>query len=197
GSGTSPAPGDFKYKDLNGDNIIDDRDQKMIGNPTPDFSYGGSVTLHFKGIDLGIDVGGVYGNEIYRYWGTSEQKNSVYNYPAYYVDGWHGPGTSNWIPIVDAQHTVNRVPSTYAIEDGSYFRIRNLQLGYNINPSVLKKAHIQNFRLFVNIQNLKTWKNNLGYSPEYGGDAFSFGIDRGDATGALPRVFTGGINVTF
>jgi TonB-linked outer membrane protein, SusC/RagA family len=197
GSGTAPTPGDFKYKDLNGDGIIDDRDQTIIGNPTPDFAYGASMTLHFVGIDLGIDVGGVYGNEIYRYWGTSEQKNSVYNYPAYYTQGWTGPGTSNWYPIVDAQHTINRVPSTYAIEDGSYFRIRNLQLGYNINSDVLKRVHIQNFKIFANVQNLKTWKRNLGYSPEYGGDAFSFGIDRGDATGALPRIITGGINVTF
>ncbi|MEP7108046.1 MAG: TonB-dependent receptor [Ferruginibacter sp.] len=197
GSGTSPAPGDFKYRDLNGDNFVDDKDQTMIGNPTPDYSYGGSLSLSFKGIDLGIDIGGVYGNEIYRYWGTSEQKNSVYNYPKYYTEGWHGEGTSNWVPIVDAQHTVNRVPSTYAIEDGSYFRIRNLQLGYNIPKTSLTKIHIQNFRLFVNVQNLKTWKRNLGYSPEYGGDAFSFGIDRGNATGALPRIITAGINVTF
>ncbi|MDB5223885.1 MAG: hypothetical protein JWN83_2552 [Chitinophagaceae bacterium] len=197
GTGTSPSPGDFKYKDLNGDGFVDDKDQTMIGNPTPDFSYGASLILHYMGFDLGVDVGGVYGNEIYRYWGTSEQKNSVYNYPAYYTQGWNGAGTSNWVPIVDAQHTVNRVPSTYAIEDGSYFRIRNLQLGYNINSSVLSKAHIKNFKVFVNVQNLKTWKNNIGYSPEYGGDAYSFGIDRGNAYGALPRVFTGGINVTF
>ncbi|MEP6616381.1 MAG: TonB-dependent receptor [Ginsengibacter sp.] len=197
GTGSSPTPGDFKYKDLNGDGVVDDKDQRDIGNPTPDFAYGGSVSLRFKGFDLGVDVGGVYGNEIYRYWGTSEQKNSVYNYPAYYTQGWTGPGTSNFYPIVDAQHTVNRVPSTYAIEDGSYFRIRNLQLGYNVNPSILRNAHIRNFRFFVNVQNLKTWKHNLGYSPEYGGDAYSFGIDRGNADGALPRVFTGGINVTF
>ncbi len=202
GSGTSPTPGDFKYKDLNGDNQIDDRDQTNIGNPTPDFSYGGSVSFQYKGFDLGVDVGGVYGNEIYRYWGTSEQKNSVYNYPAYYANAWHGAGTSTTVPIVDAQHTVNRVPSTYAIEDGSYIRIRNLQLGYNVKASVLSRAHIKNLRFFVNVQNLKTWKHNLGYSPEYGGpndsnNAFSFGIDRGNANGALPRVFTGGLNVTF
>jgi TonB-linked SusC/RagA family outer membrane protein len=197
GTGSSPTPGDFKYKDLNGDGIVDDRDQTVIGNPTPDFAYGASAAVHFFGIDLGIDVGGVYGNEIYRYWGTSEQKNSVYNYPAYYTQGWTGPGTSNWYPIVDAQHTVNRVPSTYAIEDGSYFRIRNVQLAYNIKPDFLRRAHIQSFKIFANVQNLKTWKRNLGYSPEYGGDAFSFGIDRGDATGALPRIITGGINVTF
>jgi TonB-linked SusC/RagA family outer membrane protein len=197
GSGTSPAPGDLKYKDLNGDNVIDDKDQKMMGNPTPDFAYGGNVTFHFKGFDLGVDVGGVYGNEIYRYWGTSEQKNSVYNYPQYYTQAWHGEGTSNWVPIVDAQHTINRVPSTYGIEDGSYFRIRNLQLGYNISTGLLSRAHIKSFRIFANVQNLKTWKNNIGYSPEYGGDAFSFGIDRGNANGALPRIITGGINVTF
>ncbi len=197
GTGTSPAPGDLKYKDLNGDGVIDDKDQKVMGNPTPDFSYGGNVTLRYKGFDLGVDVGGVYGNEIYRFWGTSEQKNSVYNYPEYYAQAWHGAGTSNTIPIVDAQHTINRVPSTYGIEDGSYFRIRNLQMGYNFSSGLVARAHMKSVRLFINIQNLKTWKNNMGYSPEYGGDAYSFGIDRGNAYGALPRIISGGINVTF
>ena len=92
---------------------------------------------------------------------------------------------------------MNRAPSDYGIEDGSYFRIRNLQLAYNFNQSLLSRASIKNIRVFVNAQNLKTWKNNMGYSPEFGGSATRFGVDQGDATGAIPQVFTGGINVTF
>jgi hypothetical protein len=106
---------------------------------------------------------------------------------------------------VDAQHLNNRAPSSYGIEDGSYFRIRNLQLAYNFPTSLMSKAHMKNVKIFVNVQNLKTWKNNLGFSPEYGGflnaaggaSATSFGVDVGDASGALPRIVTGGINVTF
>jgi hypothetical protein len=198
-SGPSVQPGDFKYKDISGpagkpDGVIDINDQTVIGNPTPDFGYGAGFTLKYKQFDFGVDIGGVYGNEIYRYWSTSEQKNSVYNYPKYFLDAWNGPGTSNWVPIVDAQHLTNRVPSTYGIEDGSYVRIRNLGIGYNFNVA---KARIKTGRVYLNVQNLKTWKHNLGYSPEYGGSATSFGIDVGNADGALPRIVMVGFNLTF
>ena len=193
-SGGPARPGDFKYKDINNDGVVDEQDKTFIGNPTPDFTYGGSVTLKYKNFDFGIDISGVYGNEIYRWWATSEQKNSVYNYPKYFLEGWTGEGTSNWVPIVDAQHLINRAPSSFGIEDGSYVRIRNLGIGYTFNVA---KARIKTARVYLNIQNLKTWKNNLGYSPEYGGSAISFGIDGGTADGALPRVIMGGFSVTF
>ena len=198
-SGGPVAPGDFKYKDISGpngvpDGQIDELDKTKIGNPTPDFTYGGSVTLNYKGFDLNIDIAGVYGNEVYRYWATSEQKNSLHNYPKYFINGWTGPGTSNWVPITNAQHLTNRVPSSYGIEDGSYVRIRNFGLGYSFNVA---KAKIKAGRAYINIQNLKTWKRNLGYSPEYGGNATSFGIDAGGAEGALPRIITAGFSLTF
>jgi hypothetical protein len=114
---------------------------------------------------------------------------------------------------VNAKHLINRAPSTYGIENGSFIRVRNLTLGYNFRTAVLERAHIKSFRVFVNVQNLKTWKHNIGYSPEYGGSfvdqaitgdetqrapsATSFGIDAGDAQGALPRVITAGLNVNF
>lgn len=198
-SGPPVAPGDFKYRDLSGptgkpDGVVDDYDKTVIGNPTPDFTYGAGLTIKYKNFDFGVDIGGVYGNEIYRYWSTSEQKNSVYNYPKYFLDAWNGPGTSNWVPIVDAQHLTNRVPSTFGIEDGSYVRIRNLGIGYNFKVA---KARVKTARVYLNVQNLKTWKRNLGYSPEYGGSATSFGIDVGNAESALPRVITAGFSVTF
>jgi len=212
-NGGGAKPGDLRYKDLDGNNVINDLDRQSIGNPTPDFIYGISTDVNWKGFEVGLDLGGSSGNEIYRYWGTSEQKNSVYNYPAYYINAWNGEGSSNSIPIVNAKHLINRAPSTYGIESGSYIRIRNLTVGYNFSTSTLSRAHIKSLKLFVNVQNLKTWKNNIGYSPEYGGSfvdqaisgdetqrapsATSFGIDAGDAQGALPRVITGGINITF
>ena len=204
-NGQPVAPGDLKYADLNHDNKINNLDQTSIGNPTPKFGYGGSVNVSFRQFELGVEVNGVYGNQIYREWATSMQQNSLYNYPSYDVNAWHGAGTSNWIPIVDAQHLNNRAPSSFGIEDGSYIRIRNMQLGYNFGTNMLSKAHIKNVKIYVNVQNLKTWKHNLGFSPEYGGfpnlaggaSATSFGVDVGDASAALPRIITGGINVTF
>jgi TonB-linked SusC/RagA family outer membrane protein len=196
-NGGGAKPGDLKYKDLNGDGVVNDLDRTNIGNPTPDFTYGINLALTYKAFDLGIDFAGCYGNEIYRVWGTSEQKNSEYNYPKYYTEGWTGPGTSNWVPIVNSAHKINRAPSTYGIEDGSYFRIRNLSLGYSISK-LPKMTQIKNIRLSASVQNLKTWKHNLGYSPEFAGDATnSTGMDFGGAGSALPRIMTVGLNVNF
>ncbi len=195
-NGGGAKPGDFKFKDLNGDGVINDGDKKQIGNPTPDFIYGINTTLRYKAFDLNIDFNGSYGNEVYRVWGTSEQKNSLYNYPKNYTEGWTGAGTSNWIPIVNQKHLINRAPSTYGIEDGSYFRIRNLNLGYTFYK-LPKATGIKNLKLSLAVQNLKTWKKNLGYSPEFAGDALGFGMDFGSAGSALPRIITFGLNANF
>lgn len=191
----SYGPGDLKYKDINGDGIINTADRTVIGNPTPDFTYGGNISLTYKGFDIGVDVGGVYGNEIYRNWGGTESPFQRVNYAAFKVNRWRGEGTSNWDPILGQDHRINYEASTYGIEDGSYFRIRNIQVGYNFSPRFASKIKAKSFRLFANIQNMKTFKNNLGYTPEFGGSAISFGVD--NAGGAIPVVSTFGINVTF
>ncbi len=191
----SYGPGDLKFKDINGDGKINTADKTFIGNPTPDFAYGGTIGVNFKGFDFTVDVGGVYGNEIYRNWGGTEPPFQRVNYAAFKVNRWHGEGTSNWDPILGQDHRINYEASTYGIEDGSYFRIRNVQLGYNFSPQTVAKVRAKSIRLFVNVQNLKTWKNNSGYSPEFGGNAIRFGVD--DAGGALPLVTTFGINVSF
>lgn len=195
-NGGGAKPGDIKYADLNGDDIVDEKDRTMIGNPTPDFTYGINGTVRYGGFDLNMDFVGSYGNEVYRVWGTSEQKNSVYNYPANYMQGWTGPGTSSVVPIVNQAHLINRAPSTYGIEDGSFFRIRNVNLGYNL-AKIPSLNFVKSLRLSVGVQNLKTWKHNSGYSPEFAGDALSFGIDYGNASSAIPRVITFGLNANF
>ena len=189
------GPGDLKFKDINGDGKINTQDKTIIGNPTPDFTYGGAIDIGFKGFELGIDVGGVYGNEIYRSWGGTEPPFQRVNYAAFKINRWHGEGTSNWDPILGQDHRINYESSTYGIEDGSYFRIRNVQLAYNFNQNLISKVRAKNIRLFANVQNLKTFKNNSGYTAEFGGSATSFGIDY--AGGAIPVVTTFGINVTF
>ncbi|HEV7333761.1 MAG TPA: TonB-dependent receptor [Flavisolibacter sp.] len=191
----SYRPGDFKFKDVDGNGIIDANDRTVIGNPTPDFTYGASVNLNYKGFSLGLDVNGVYGNEIFRTWGSLESPFQRVNYAAFQAEAWNGPGTSNWVPLVSQADRVNYNGSTYNIEDGSYFRIRNLQLGYNFDRNFLNRLRMSNLRVYINVQNLKTWKNNQGYTPEFGGGATAFGFD--DAGGAIPRVTTLGLNVTF
>ena len=191
----SYRPGDFKFKDINGDGVIDANDRTVIGNPSPKFIYGGTIGVNWKQFSLSADLVGVYGNDIFRVWGSLESPYQRVNYAQFMVNRWHGPGTSNWVPIISQADRFNYNGSTYNIEDGSYFRIRNLQLGYNFNVAMLAKAHIQNLRLYANVQNLKTWKQNYGYSPEYGGSATAFGFDEGG--NAIPRIITFGLNVTF
>jgi TonB-linked SusC/RagA family outer membrane protein len=192
----SYRPGDFKFKDVNGDGVIDANDRTYIGNPTPKFMYGGSINVNYKGLGLSIDLGGVFGNKIFRTWGSLESPFQRVNYPEFKINSWHGAGTSNWDPIISQADRFNYNGSTYNIEDGSYFRIRNLQLSYTFSQFARSKSSaIKGLKIFVNSQNLKTWKHNYGYTTEFGGDALGFGYDNGG--GAIPVVVTGGLNVTF
>jgi len=188
------GPGDLKFRDINGDGQIDVNDRTKIGNPTPDFIYGLSGSASYKGFDVSIDCQGVYGNEIWRSWGNGNSF-AQFNYRAARLGRWNGPGTSNWEPQVNDLASINRENSTYMIEDGSYFRIRNVQIGYTFNTSLLSRVHIKSLRVFVNGQNLKTWKETSGFTPEAGGSAISFGIDNGGYP--IPAITTFGINVNF
>ena len=191
----SYRPGDFKFHDTNGDGAITADDRTFIGNPTPKFTYGGYINLNYKSFGLSVDVGGVYGNQVFRTWGSLESPFQRVNYPLFKLNRWHGAGTSNWEPIISQADRFNYNGSTYNLEDGSYVRIRNLQLSYAIGQALYSKTKIKAARIFLNVQNLKTWKHNQGYSPEHGGTATYFGYDYGD--GAIPMVVTGGVNVTF
>lgn len=186
-------PGDLKFEDVDGDGSITENDRTMIGNPTPDFTYGFNITLGWKNFDLGIDMMGQYGNEIYRSWDTSAY--AQFNYRVERMDRWHGEGTSNWEPILDPSRSVNLLDSDYFIEDGSFFRIRNIELGYNFDRILLSKIKLQSLRIYANIQNLKTWAKNTGYTPEVGGSATSFGVDSGSYP--MPTIYTVGFNLSF
>jgi hypothetical protein len=196
GSGT--APGDIKFKDVNGDGVINDDDRAFIGNPNPKFTYGLNNTFSFKGFDLNVFVQGSQGND-------------VYNLNRYYLEGglaaasnagtialerWTGPGTSNSVPraVFNDPNQNNRVSSHY-IEDGSYLRVKLLTLGYTLPQSVLTTLHSQRIRVYVSSQNLATITKYTGFDPELGNQGNSLGVDRGIYPQA--RVFLGGINIGF
>ena len=187
------SPGDIKYKDVNGDGKITPDDRTKIGNPTPDFMYGGSISLTYKGFDLGLDVQGVYGNEIYRAW--NQGTFADFNYLVERMDRWNGVSTSNWEPILHTGRGNNYQNSSYWIEDGSFFRIRNVQLGYTFSQNLLSRAKIKSLRIYINAQNPGTFANNTGYTPEIGGSATGFGIDNG--TYPVPAIYSAGLNLNF
>lgn len=115
--------------------------------------------------------------------------------PEQRLDRWHGEGTSNTQPLLNSKHSINYLNSDYYIESGNFFRIRNVQLAYAFDKSLLAKIRLQALKVYVNIQNLKTWKHNTGYTPELGGTATAFGVDNGSYP--VPAVYTFGINLTF
>jgi TonB-linked SusC/RagA family outer membrane protein len=186
-------PGDFKFNDINGDGKITDKDRTLIGNPTPDCIYGFNWSINYKGLELSADFMGQYGNEIYRDWGVSGY--AQLNYQTNRLDRWHGEGTSNWEPILDPARSVNSAPSSYFIEDGSFFRIRNIQLGYAFGKPLLNALKLSSLRVYANVQNLKTWHRNSGYTPEVGGSALAFGMDSGGYP--MPAIYTLGVNLSF
>lgn len=187
------GPGDLKFKDQNGDGVVDDKDRVQIGNPTPDFIYGFSLAADYKGFDLGLDFQGVYGNEIFRAWGNGSTF-APFNYRTDRLGRWTTAGSSNWEPAPTGR-SINLQNSTYMIEDGSYLRLRNIQLGYNFSPSLLSGVKIKALRVFINAQNIVTFKDNSGFTPEFGGSAIRFGVD--DGSYPVPAVYSAGFNVTF
>ena len=187
------TPGDLKFADVNGDGKITPEDRTMIGNPTPKVTYGLSLGVDYKNWSLGIDMMGQGGNKIYRTW--DNYNFAQFNYLEQRLGRWHGEGTSNTQPLLNTKHSINTMNSDYYIENGNFFRIRNIQLAYAFDKSLLAKIRLQALKVYVNIQNLKTWKHNTGYTPELGGTATAFGVDNGSYP--VPAVYTFGINLTF
>ena len=183
----------MKFKDVNGDGEITTADRTMIGNPTPDITYGITLGVGYKNWELAVDMMGQGGNQIYRTWDNYNW--SQFNFMTQRMDRWHGEGTSNTQPLLNTKHSINNMNSEYYIEDGSFFRIRNVSLAYNFDKALISKIGMQALKLYVNIQNLKTWKHNTGYTPELGGSAIAFGVD--DGSYPMPAIYTFGFNLTF
>jgi TonB-linked SusC/RagA family outer membrane protein len=193
-SSWNSKPGDIRYKDLDGDEIITDKDRKFIGNSIPTFTYGLNLNAGYKNFDLSIDFNGVYGNKI-----VNTKKLPTYAQFNFYetaLNRWHGEGTSNVEPSLDTSRGSNFEPSTNLLENGAYFRIRAIQLGYNLPKDVVKLIGCNKFRMFINAQNPITFKNNSGYTPEIGGGILDGGIDSG-GTYPIPSVYTAGLVVNF
>jgi hypothetical protein len=185
-------PGDFKYADLNKDGVINADDRTFIGDPTPTFSYGFTLSGDWKGIDLLLFATGVAGNDIYN--GLRRLDLAAANWTTDALGRWNGVGTSDTYPrLVTGDPNKNfSNPSTFHLSNGAYFRIKTLQIGYTLPKDFVKKIGLQNLRFYVSSNNLVTWTKYSGFDPEIGGS--SYGIDRGFYPQA--RSFMIGINVT-
>jgi TonB-linked SusC/RagA family outer membrane protein len=197
------APGDIRYQDVDGNGKPD---QGYIGSPHPDFIYGMSLDMAYRGFDMNVSLQGVYGNEIFNggRWYT-DYGAAYYNMDTRMLDRWTGPGTTNDVnlPRLNNNDANNMLISDRFIEDGSYLRIKSLQFGYSLTSSLLQLAHITKCRIYVGVENLFTFTDYLGLDPEVGlGEArgetrntsLTMGVDR--ATYPQARTFMAGLNLS-
>jgi len=184
-------PGDFKWADITGDGQITNDDRTFIGDPTPNWAFGFTASASWRRFDILVCGQGAAGNQIYQ--GLRRLDIQMANYTTAALSRWTGPGTSNDFPhLVDGDPNGNfSRPSPFYLSNGSYMRIKTLQIGYSLPQFLTDKAGLQKLRLYVSANNLVTFTKYTGFDPEIGGS--SYGIDRGIYPQA--RSFTVGLNV--
>ncbi len=192
--------GDVRYKDLNGDGVVDSKDVTNIGNPNPDFTYGITNTFSYKGFDLSIFLNGSQGGKILNYTRrlTEGLQNPYWNQLETVLDRYTESNTNGSLPRFNQWHNNNFRVSDRFIEDGSFLRIQNISFGYNLPKNIIKKAKLNNARLYVSAQNLYTFTKYTGYDPELGSYNNSVKyINVDDGHYPNPRTFTIGGNFEF
>lgn len=185
--------GDLKFADTNGDGKINGDDRTSLGSYIPKFFFGVNGEVTWKALSLAIDIQGVQGNKIYN--NKETIRPDLYNFEAHVYGRWKGDGTSNTEPRASSGG-YNWLTSSRFIQDGSFLRIRSVNLGYTLPAKLTQKAHMKTARVFLRGTNLVTWKKYTGYSPEVNsGSTLDSGIDNG--TYPIPSVYSVGLNVTF
>lgn len=182
-------PGDFKWQDTDGDGKITQADRQFLGNPLPTFTYGINFSANYKNFDIKLFGQGVWGNKIYQAYRRLDIPSA--NYPIAALDAWTPTNSSSNYPrLSDADPNNNfKNPSNFYLQNGAYFRIKTLQLGYNLPASWLKSADIKKVRFFLSSNNLVTITGYKGFDPEISG-----GIDMGLYPQA--RTFMAGLDIT-
>lgn len=203
GFGNTPRPfvaGDVRYKDTNGDGIINEDDYGAIGDPNPDYTFGFTNNFTYKQFDLSVFLQGSVGNDLFnltRRAGTSNSdlyKNQFEGALDFYTTD--NPNAS--LPRPTSYDHPNLIFSDRFVEDGSYLRVQNITLGFNFPAKMLESIHVTRLKLYGSIQNLYTFTNYKGYDPEVGSfnqDALMSGVDNGRYP--TPRIFSFGLNVEF
>jgi TonB-linked SusC/RagA family outer membrane protein len=190
---TGQGVGDLIYRDANGDGRINADDKVMIGSPIPDFIFGFGLRFGYKDlITVSMDFQGQYGNEIYN--GKNETRFTIYNFEGRVRDRWTPSNPSNTEPRLNYL-AGNYESSEYFLEDGSYLRLRNLKVNFNLPDKWLNWANLQSASIYFRGTNLFTLTDYSGYSPDIGGNnPLGTGIDLG--VYPIATIYTLGINVS-
>lgn len=187
------VPGDLRFFDTNGDGTITTADRTFIGSPIPELIFGLNLGVNVANFDLTVDFNGQMGSVIYN--SKKAARFGTYNFETSYLDRWNGPGTSDSEPrVTNGGH--NYQVSERFIEDGDFWRLRNISLGYTLPSKLMQNYRIQQFRIYVSATNLITNTEYTGYAPEFGSsDVLSNGIDRGIYP--VAKTYNMGLNVSF
>jgi TonB-dependent starch-binding outer membrane protein SusC len=191
--GAAAQPGDIRYVDVNEDGVIDTKDRTDLGSAIPDVTMGFNIQANYKGFDFSAYSFASLGNKMIR---NYERNLSDANKLDYVLNRWTGEGTSNSVPRVTTAATANNVFSDFFVEDASYLRIQNVQLGYTLKQEYSEKIGITKVRIYTGVNNLYTFTKYKGYNPgASSGDPIAGGIDYGFYP--IPRIYMFGINVNF
>lgn len=199
-------PGDLRFADISGpegvpDGVITADDQTFIGDATPDIQYGFSLNLGYKGFDFSAQFQGVYGNDI---WSDTKFFTDSYflsgNLSTRVLDAWTPENPSNTVPRATSGGTIFAQPSSFYVEDGSYLRLKNLQVGYTLTKNIINKVGLglTSARIYFAGQNLLTFTNYSGYDPEIGvngNNSNAYGFD--DVQYPQARTLTMGLQIGF
>ena len=187
------APGDVRFVDVDGNGVIDDGDRTYIGNGMPDWSFGLNFSASWKGLDFYMLWQSTVGNDILDVTRRTDIAES--NMPAYMLNRWTGEGTSNKYPRLVRGDNVNWQMSDLYVQDGSYLRLKNIQLGYTLPEKWTRAVLIQSLRVYVSAENLLTFTGYRGFDPEISSGGTSLGVDYG--VYPQPRTLLCGINLKF
>lgn len=185
------VPGDVRFVDINGDGQIDENDKTNIGKGMPDWTFGLNVTADWNGFDFSMLWQGTAGNQVYD--ATRRTDIASVNLPGYMLNRWTGEGTSNSIPRFVIGDKVNWQSSDLYVKNGSYLRLKNIQLGYTLPGNLTRKFFVKNLRFYVAAENLVTLTKYDGFDPEISSGGTSLGVDRGVYPQA--KVYTFGVSV--
>lgn len=185
-------PGDIRYADTNHDGKIDANDQVQIGDPFPDFTLGWNLNLSYKHFDFSAFTYASVGNDVYR---AYERNATFTNKDRSILARWTGPGTTNdarypRYSFTDPNSNI-RVSDRY-VEDGSFVKIKNIQLGYTFPTSITKNV-FKSVRIYGQVKNAFIFTKYSGFDPEVSGGVLDTGVDRGSYP--QPRIYTVGLDI--
>jgi TonB-linked SusC/RagA family outer membrane protein len=187
------VPGDVRFVDWNGDGKITVDDNTDIGKGMPDWTYGLNLNVAWKNFDLSMMWQGTIGNDVFD--ATRRTDISSTNLPSWMLNRWTGEGTSDKYPRFTLGDNANWQSSDLYVYDGSYLRLKNIQLGYTLPQQLTKKVFVSSLRIYVAAENLLTFTKYHGFDPEISSGGTSLGIDRGVYPQA--KSFTVGANLSF